>query len=234
VPANGRAYIPCQNGCFKEACTKCFPVEDLLTCHKCNLVSCQTCASTQLSFNGPDGEAKTKLIYRCSKCQEAVCETCWLKHWNEKKEIIAQCARCKKLICDKCKPSFMHEYETVLPGCFNCSKCFCEDCVTQNTVVCRKRDCTCNPRCVCDVVCIDCREEKCRYVHAPPPGAHATCRDHCQENVAGFLFTHPVGRPHSRMLLRYTSSSLLLSFSLTQVYLLGNAGKLCRGKRRWP
>ncbi len=167
-PVCQRLYsIGCQNGCVTGSCSNGAEPAPLIYCSRCDFISCTMCASMR-GRDLPTTPATTptlpqQQLFQCTKCDTFICEGCWIKSWSEKKEIIAQCARCKQLICNDCKPSIMEGHERVLRGCYNCPNSFCEDCYTQNTITCRRKDCTCEPRCVCDVVCFDCRAEKCRY-----------------------------------------------------------------------
>eukprot|EP00047_Mylnosiga_fluctuans_P018974 m.77076 g.77076 ORF g.77076 m.77076 type:complete len:1176 (+) comp7905_c0_seq1:81-3608(+) len=155
----------CKNGCGRTACLMCISTTDHLACTKCSLVSCRHCASARgplMLSPDPALHRKPIQVYTCSACARVVCEVCFLGNLVERREILAQCARCKKFLCDFCKPANMAGQESIMSGCYACSKCYCNDCVGLSTIVCRNTDCSCDARCVCDVVCIECREEKCR------------------------------------------------------------------------
>ena len=77
----------------------------------------------------------------------------------------ARCARCRKVFCERCQPAGTLCGPGVVPACRKCLRAFCGDCVDVSIVVCYKTSCNCEPLCVCDVVCVECRDDRCRKCH---------------------------------------------------------------------
>jgi hypothetical protein len=92
-----------------------------------------------------------------------VCDVCCVaEERGGQKAPVAICGRCHKIYCEHCRPNYMLAGPEILPQCRQCLRAFCPECVLHSTVVCYKVNCNCDPPCVCDVVCVQCREDRCR------------------------------------------------------------------------
>eukprot|EP00730_Choanoeca_flexa_P018566 TRINITY_DN9032_c0_g3_i1.p1 TRINITY_DN9032_c0_g3~~TRINITY_DN9032_c0_g3_i1.p1 ORF type:complete len:894 (+),score=154.81 TRINITY_DN9032_c0_g3_i1:76-2757(+) len=147
--------------CGISGCTNCRPDLLMTVCEACELTACQECVHLGAPF--PERELLDEdpnPIHTCSKCERSLCSNCIYMSIDDGEPEMATCSRCHCIVCLHCKSTGFAE-AGILPSCYYCDQQFCTDCLATSTVVCYKANCNCAQRCVCDIACLDCREEAC-------------------------------------------------------------------------